>query len=440
MTKNTSNNSGEMPIFGKKPKPQQATPPAPAADTNTPIFSKAPATDANSPIFGKKATPTPTATNSPIFGKQTAPAPTSTTPATAPANAPLFGKKSAKKSRSHRTANSPETAAPTIPGAETDVNTADTPLFGKKSSRKHTPAVTPDPDIGSKHTEITGASFTNAPTENTPDLPISKPMNPKTKKKIIIGIVIALVLILAAVATIIIILIVTHVDYKTAYDKTADIKRELSEATTESSCYYVKTNVDSSYRTEKEYDKFIEKCRTSGEEISNLVTELGDTDAVKKNTEIGEKYDKFKKEFDRTYLASDINDKLELYKTYHKFIVAEDNLDYYGNNSEEAIEKVANILTKSNNKKLKQYGEKWLELRKTVESTHKAYYDADWSAENHSELYKAYSDAYDAYTDFVYDEEIEWDEVAEIDTDLSDTRKALNNLYEAIGKEYDGTK
>ena len=260
------------------------------------------------------------------------------------------------------------------------------------------------------------------------------PQPPKSRKKVILGAVIStIVLVLLAVAGIVIVLI-SRVDYGESYSAARELRTHIAKVASNTNCEDVVDYADSSWLSEKAYNKYIEGCKKSTNRDDELVQRLGDTSAVRKDSALSKQFDKFKS----TYNAAipneeDLTKKLDLYQAWHKFIVLSDGLTT--KSSEKDFQSAADPLQKSNNETLKQYGEGWLERALAYRSAYNAYWDNSKAGNAERE---AMDKAEDALEDWMDDNEVDMTEIAELDAaDMSDLRTEFDNLYDAIAEAYE---
>ncbi len=82
--------------------------------------------------------------------------------------------------------------------------------------------------------------------------------------------------------------------------------------------------------------------------------------------------------------ADELNSKLDLYKTWHSYVVAVDDLS--ASDTDAKIQSAANILINSGNDSFKTYGEGWLEQTMNYVRAYRAYQNSSYSDPNRSQL------------------------------------------------------
>ena len=261
-------------------------------------------------------------------------------------------------------------------------------------------------------------------------------MDPKKKKMIIIWSCVGGGVLLLVIVAIVLIISLTKVDYVEAYGYAKDLKSEVYDLSN-SSCSSVVNYASSTYTSEKEYNKYIDKCKESSNGADELVTKLEQTTAVQRDESIKRDFEKFKKEYDEVVGSSEKKENaMKIYQTWHQWILKSDDLDDY-DESDADLEAAAKILTESGNDELKEYGETWLNYRKELGKTYRAYKDTSWSADNYNEVYDAYSKARTDYTNWYYKNKIKISDVADWTVEsYSDLYAKCNTLYETIENAY----
>ncbi|MDO4611979.1 MAG: hypothetical protein Q4B29_00750 [Candidatus Saccharibacteria bacterium] len=222
-----------------------------------------------------------------------------------------------------------------------------------------------------------------------PMRPPKQPMDPKKKKKIIIGVSVGLgVAILAAVAVVVVMMLL-KVDYSEAYLKAKDMNSRINAVYLNSDCSNVLSYVKSSYRDIEEYNEYIEGCKKTTNGVKELVDDLGSTAAVQRDEKIKAQYGRFLEAFDATLPNTEsLGQKLDLYQAWHKFIVLVDDLDYGDPDSE--FKAATESLINSGNETLKVYGEGYLERSLELSHAYTAFDSLPYGDSNRSTLRNEY--------------------------------------------------
>lgn len=207
---------------------------------------------------------------------------------------------------------------------------------------------------------VTGAAAATFTTATPAPRPPKQPMNPATKKKIIIGVCAGAFVALAAVVTTVIVSVASRVDYEPAYELVQDMRPAVT-ALYNQSCYDVVENVSSTYTSKELFNKYIDKCLVTADGLDDMMNELGNTAAVKRNKNVREKFEKFQKSLSEALPdTKDLQIKLDMYKTWHDYVLLVKGLSEE-RSTDAQIKAAADVLINSSNDTLKRYGEGWLE-------------------------------------------------------------------------------
>lgn len=236
--------------------------------------------------------------------------------------------------------------------------------------------------------------------------PVVEPVQPtapvKEKKKGKKSIIIVIIVVLLAIAAAVILFImpkVRKIDYREAYKEIVSVGNEIDKSFSNDYCGKVVTYEKATNYTIDEYITLTEKCKNNyGISLLPEVEKLGKTDAVARDKEIKEQYDKFKAEYDKIYSKADnIDTKLEEYLNMHKFKVetAPGKKPSYEKLTYDQIDSYASYLEKSTIESVKEYVTNWKEAEKglvdvwkdndddlnhMVSTTKKYEHSAEWTA------------------------------------------------------------
>lgn len=262
-------------------------------------------------------------------------------------------------------------------------------------------------------------------------------MNPATKKKIILGCVIGAAIIVVMIAVGIIIAVVSHVDYGETYRQAKTLKEDISTLNSAYDCQRVVSSVDSSWTNESTYNKYIEACRKSADGIDDKIAELEKTQGIRKNSELSTAFDKFKKEYAAIFPSADeLNAKLDLYKTWHAYIVAVDDLE--ASDADSKFQSAANILINSGNDTFKTYGENWLEKTMDYVRAYRAYQNSSYSDSNRSTLREEMYEKQSAQRTWVSENKPDIEELAPLDfSNMSTMYSAYRDFYNLLVETYE---
>lgn len=352
--------------------------------------------------------------------------------------------------------NQPEPLNQPVPGYEQPIN-AQPPITPQPTAEQpQATAQEPQP--------IVPGFGTPAQPANGQDQPIvpKKPMDPKTKKMIIIICSIGGGLLLLGIAAIIILPIILKVDYEKTHDlaETAnDVRYEIQGY---DSCGGVISYVNSSYQTTNSYDKYVSECKSDLAVFKESISSLSKDNGINRDDEIKEKWDDFKTSYDKAFAPYE--QLIDIYSDWHTFVAswydASSGNDWLDTMSESKVKSLTSSLTNSNNNELKKYGEgyasaRWKQIKayQDYKKAYNAYYDASYSSPDKTSLRNAMnaaSEAYDgankSYRDFIADEPDirETDKIIGIDIDADENQflSKFADVYRIVAEKYikDGVK
>lgn len=262
-----------------------------------------------------------------------------------------------------------------------------------------------------------------------------KPLDPKTKKKIIMWTCVGGGVFVALSIIAIIFSLVFKINYGESYRKAGEVKDELSDLSRNSSaCSRVANYVDSTWTSEKSYNDYIDKCLDSLDHDNSSVVELGNTSGVKRDDNIKAQYDKFKKAYDKAFPSrSGVEETLKIYKAWHTFAV-KSNAASNAIKDDDAYRKAADALKESGNSTLVEYAEGWLERALAYSKAYRTYMDGDSS----SAARTAMTEARTSFRSYVSQNEPDIEDIAEFEPgDTSDVYTAFNKLYSMISDAYE---
>ncbi|MFV0485081.1 MAG: hypothetical protein ACK5MU_02520 [Candidatus Saccharimonadales bacterium] len=257
-----------------------------------------------------------------------------------------------------------------------------------------------------------------------------KPMDPKTKKLIIIICSVGGGLLLLGLAALIILPIILKVDYEKTYDLADDTNDIRYDIQGYDSCGGVISYVNSSYQSTSSYEKYVSECKSDLAAFKEGVSSLAGDNGVNRDSDIKAKWDEFKTSYDRAFAPYE--QLVDIYSDWHTFVAgwydATSGSDWWETMNESKVKSLTSTLTNSSNEGLKKYGEgfvtvRWKQVKayQTYKSAYNAYYDASYSAPNKSTLRdamnaasEAYNGANQDYKDYITDE-----------PDIKDTEKLV---------------
>lgn len=243
--------------------------------------------------------------------------------------------------------------------------------------------------------------------------PAAEPAQKKSKAGLVIVIVILLIAIAGGVTAAFLIPMLNKIDYTSAYRKAKDVKELVEEVSDKTNCQKVVKYAESYNSVSKEeYDKYVKGCKTEVDDtIGSSIAALGETDGVTKDKDIKEKYDAFKKEYDKTVAFGErLDEKLAVYQELHAFLVntkggAKGFTFFCGClgcdspiSSDDQIEALAAPLVESENETLASFGETWVTMAKTLRDKGQASYLATkaggyvcHNTDDHETIYQDYT-------------------------------------------------
>ena len=295
------------------------------------------------------------------------------------------------------------------------------------------PAPTPEPAPAPE------APVEPAPTETPAEAPAEPaapkaPMNPKTKKTIILLCIIGGVVIILAVLAIILLPMIFKVDYSTAYNTAKELDEKIDRLAYNNDCGYVVDYYDSGYTSNNDFNGYVEGCLAVTEGLTELVDKLGQTPGIKRDANLQNGYNGFKATFDKLAIDDSLAAKLEIYKVWHSFSVAVYGLDEKSTDS--AINTAGNILIESGNEKLKEYGTGWLELMLAKVKAYKVYYESNWDSTYYEKKDK-YNKAKEALSSYIQANQPQITTLAPVNMDSIDAvATRFDDLYQAIANTY----
>lgn len=269
--------------------------------------------------------------------------------------------------------------------------------------------------------------------------PPKKPMSKSTKKKIIIISSIVGAVAVVGIALAIILPNVLRIDYSVAYNTAKDLKPKLYDIYQNSDCTYAYKYVGQKSTNNEEYAEYITGCidAYSGD-TDSLVTKLGDSDGVSRNSEIKTQFDRFKTRYDELpgKNLDSLKEKLDLYKLWHSYAVAVSGLNY-SKSTDAEITAAANILINSGNDTLKTYGEGWLEKSLAAANAYREYNNNSLSLTGQLDKYKIYQDKSAEQEKYVKANKPDITSLIPLDlSGVSEMYSEFNKLYDIIARTY----
>ena len=230
----------------------------------------------------------------------------------------------------------------------------------------------------------TAAASVIAPTVVAPKPP-KKPLNPATKKKIILWSSIGGGALVLGIIAWVVIALVTRVDYGDTYRVANELRAKVNSIYQEYGCGRAVDYADSTWVSERTYNSYVSDCKEVLDGVDDMVKRLSETSGVKRNEKISNQFNSFQEAYHAAIPdIHTINEKLDLYQAWHTFTVKVDDLTAKSTDAE--FKTAADILAKSGNPTMAAYGEGWLERTLAYAHAYQAYWDAPSDAENKTQL------------------------------------------------------
>ena len=167
-------------------------------------------------------------------------------------------------------------------------------------------------------------------------------------------------------------------DYSGTYLAAKDLRNEMQKLRSDANCDKVVEYVNNSYTANDTFNGYVEACKVIAEGISDsVVTKVGDTAGVLRDEEVRRRYETLKKAIAAAKEGNkDVNETLKKYTIWHEWIKAEASGDttYSESWPDADLKKATEILTSSEVKEFKEYGEKWYLLKKAAADAADAYF------------------------------------------------------------------
>ena len=264
------------------------------------------------------------------------------------------------------------------------------------------------------------------------------PMDSAKKRKIILTISVISGAIVLVIIAIIVIIVLSKVNYGSAYRTAKQLRPKIYDIYQSYDCKDVVRNVNSAYTSISSYNDNIEGCKKLfSAETDNLVSELGSSDAVKRNDEIRAHFDRFKAEYTTVSAGNTegLANKLELWKAWHSFVVTQDDLTNRSSDAE--FTTAANYLISSGSETLKTFGEIWLQKTVEVAAAYRAYDIASYSDSDYSAKRNRYSELRSQRNDWIATNQPDINALAPLNfNDASKMYTEFNDLYKAVKETY----
>jgi len=269
-------------------------------------------------------------------------------------------------------------------------------------------------------------------------MPKKASMDPAKKKKIILGVVLGVVGLIVVIVAIIVVIMLAKVNYGETYRVTKELEDKVDDMVYDYDCENVVEDVDKSYVDVEDYEEYANTCKATMSGVDELMGRLVETAGVKRDAELRGKFEALQTEMDKVVPKLDeLEGKLALYNTWHKWAVLED--DIWTDSTDAEINTAAKVLIDSGNEILKKYGEGWLEKRLAYNQAYRAHYDASWSdTAAYNSTRDALNNAKTEFNDYVATNEPDITALVELNFgDMSGVEKAFGNFNNAVIELYE---
>lgn len=264
-----------------------------------------------------------------------------------------------------------------------------------------------------------------------------KPLDPKTKKKIIMWSCIGGGIFIAVSIIAIIFSLVFRIDYGASYRKAEEVMDELSDLSNNTNaCSRVASYVNSTWTNEKTYNDYVSDCLDSLEHDDSKIIELGKTSGVKRDKDIKAQYDKFKKAYDQAFPdQSGVEETLKVYKAWHTFVI-KSSAASSAIQDDDAYRKAADALKESGNDTLIEYADGWLERGLAYSKAYREYMEG--ADKGSSAARTAMTEARASLRSYINQNEPDIEDIVEFGPgDISDVYSAFKKLYNMISDAYE---
>lgn len=201
------------------------------------------------------------------------------------------------------------------------------------------------------------------------------------------GIAVAVLVIL--VGLIVLIVNVVRVDYEATVAKMQEVETKVSAFLSSSACETVVSAANLTTPTVEDYKIEVRRCKNLTGGAWDAVRELGETEGVSRNDAVRAEYERFVEAL-KVALPDDagLDEKLEVYGKWHEYVIGVSLMSYGGARSE--FERLAGLLTGSENQVLASYGADWLRKTVAVANTYAEYEAAGKNSAERIELRATY--------------------------------------------------
>ncbi len=265
-------------------------------------------------------------------------------------------------------------------------------------------------------------------------------MNPVVLRRVLItGVVIVAVVIIAIIvkngisSTI-------AAGYGATYRAARELSPKITGTATSTSCEYAVTYVNATSVDQSTYEGYVNNCKSLASGVDVLVEQLGQTPAIGWNSELSQAYQDFRDLYFEAFPGGEqtaqLNSALELYQTWHSYLVATDILTVDSPDSE--FQQAADILRTSGNETLAKYGEEWLAKELDYLETYRRYWDLSYTDPGKDALRTEYETKREDLRNWVNDHRPDVTKLANVSIpDVSAMQASFTRLYNLIKTAYE---
>lgn len=255
--------------------------------------------------------------------------------------------------------------------------------------------------------------------------------------KIIVTLAIVNMLIFSCIA-VILLSKTAHANYADAYQIAKDLKKEVQAIKNDTSCSRVIEYANKSFVTTETYETYIHDCQTISSTPDQYITKLSQTDAVKTNDIIKQRFTLFTDAYNRaTDGSKSLSLALDQYRIWHQWIISSATNTSELSWTDSDLESTAKILIESDIPTFFKYGKNWQKYFGDFVLSSREYYTASFSDENKEQLRTKMTDAKKAYEDWKVKSDPDLKKLLPLENpDITNLYTEFENLYAAIRDTY----
>lgn len=332
----------------------------------------------------------------------------------------------------------PTPAQPTLPPSPTLAeqalgSTQPTPVvFNSANIQQSTTLDSLSQPLGTKNVQAPALIVQNSSGKTT--------MNPVVLRRVLI---IGVVIVAIVVVTIIVkngISSTIAAGYGATYRAARELSPKITSTATSTSCEYAVTYVNAISVDRSTYESYVNNCKNLASGVDTLVEQLGQTPAIGWNSELSQAYQDFRNLYFEAFPGGEqtaqLNFTLDLYQTWHNYLVATDILTVDSPDAE--FQQAADILRTSGNETLAKYGEEWLTKELDYLDTYRRYWDLSYTDPGKDALRAEYETKREDLRNWVNDHRPDVTKLANFTIpDVDAMQHSFTNLYDLIKSAYE---